>query len=111
MNVIFPIKFKYLTIERGTVRADVKDAKEFEGYTLTDNLGTYLGGGSDLARLIQTAAGKDIHYEECQQFLDRKLPGFSYLDDVDIDRRPDLPSGLMMPGMASGGNSGPAGMH
>ena len=113
MNVIFPIEFKYYTITKGTVRADNQNEFRRPGYRLEDKLGCYVTGSTNLATLIGYAVQRDMSAEEAQQFVDRKLAGFSYLADVDIDRRPEPSPGLMVPHhmVQGGGGNGRGGAH
>ena len=92
-----PIKFKYSTLDRGLVAATHHDDLDFEGYTLLDENGVQVAGGTSLGALVAHAQQNDVTREVAEQFVARKLEGFSYLDKVDIDAAPEAPSGLMVP--------------
>ncbi len=113
MNVTFPIKFKYYRIEPGVVSPETTTDLPKDGYVVLDTRDKYVTGSTNLAALVAYVVGRDIMAEETQQFLDRKLPGFTHLNDIDIDRRPEVGAGIMIPAhlASGGGGSSNGGMH
>ena len=92
-----PIKFKYFTLDRGTVQPTREGEKPFEGYTLKDNNGIQIAGGTSLGALVAHGQQSDIAMEIASQWVARKLPILEHLSGVDIDAQPDQPAGLMVP--------------
>jgi hypothetical protein len=100
-----PIEFRHVTIGWGDSVPTKDDELVIECYVMTDKRGVQLASSTNLASLIEYAVKCDVDYELSAQFLDRKLGADDYLATVDIDAQPELPSGLMVPGMAAPGGT------
>jgi hypothetical protein len=92
-----PIKFKYFTLSLGVVVPTTEGQLPFDGYVLEDENGIQVAGGTSLGGLVAHAQQNDITREVAEQFVTRKLEGFGYLDEINIDAAPEAPSGLMVP--------------
>ena len=106
-----PVKFKYSTLDRGTVKPATTTELEYEAYLLIDENGVQIAASPSLGQLVAHAQQNDVTREVAEQFVARKMTDFGYLKGVDIDAVPEAPSGLMMPPahmpQGSGGRGGP----
>lgn len=101
-----PVKFKYFTLDRGTVEPRTVGDLPFEGYNLTDDNGIIIASGTSIGALVAHAQNSDITRELAEQFVVRNLAGMEHLKDIDIDARPELPAGLLVPPGHGGGGPG-----
>jgi len=107
-DTIVNIKFEYFHLI-GPMSIPPRSTEElaFDGYALLDANGIIVASGTSVAGLIQHAQSLDVNHHLSMQFVDRKLPTRDHLEGMDIDRRPDTPTGLMVPSGLLGGGSGP----
>jgi hypothetical protein len=100
-NMIFPIKFKYLTIDKGLTAVQKADEVALPGYECKDADGVTIASGTSLAGIFEYALQLDQQYELMGQYIGRgHLEALKHLDDVDCDDTG--PVGLVAPGLIGG---------
>jgi len=97
MSIEFPIQFKYFSIRPGAVQRQSVNDMEQDGYEVHDPYGVVVASGTNLYRLLEFCMQSDVQAEMASQMNERWVPTHKHLDGVDIDRKPDMPTGIMIP--------------
>ena len=104
----FPIKLRWIDIDKGETQPMAKEDVVIPGYVVTDHQGIVVASGTCLADIFEYAIGIDQRFERFHQYLGSdKVAEAAHLEGIDIAEEMAPPSGLALPQNPGFGN----GMH